>query len=266
MNGVLYVKRGATSALVCLLMLLGNDARSLEVSQADLRAYTEWSVRNGTVSLPKPMFDWTGDYLSYQLSDVSDSFGLDRNDPISVPLTEQFTVLAIRKYRDSRRQLRFWNPVLTRVEREIAGMLTLIASGKLRGQELLSALDDRSLKISEIYQVELNQLATRNGRKGAASLSSCACYCVSLRTIPADGVIKYISAGRWSLYIFMTRELGRRDFPKPDWITVAQSECVPLTGKNWFYVRWPNGAQAKYLVKITSADTITFRPDESSAE
>jgi hypothetical protein len=104
-------------------------------------------------------------------------------------------------------------------------------------------------------------LAQSYGREGANSVAECACYCVMLRTDPPNGAIKYISAGRWSLYMFMTRERRVTDFPKPDWISVVQSDCVPLTGKNWFHVKWPDGREAKDLVVISSAKDLTFTPD-----
>jgi hypothetical protein len=85
-------------------------------------------------------FDWSGEFLNYQFCGVEDSYGLDKNDPTSIPITAQFTVLAIRKYRNDPRQRQFWQPVLRQVEQEIAGMLSLIQSRTLSNDKLFAVL------------------------------------------------------------------------------------------------------------------------------
>jgi len=201
--------------------------------------------------------------MIYQLGDVDDAYGLDSDDPVSIPVRHQFTVLGIRTYRNQPQHRQFWDPVLRQVEDEIAGMLAVMRSGTVRGDELRGALSERSDRIHEIYQSNLDQLAKQQGKegaKGATTCTVCSMFNVALQTDPQGGAIRYISGGRWSLYIYMTEVRGQKDYPQPEWLDV-KSDSVSLTGINWFSVKWPNGAKALDRVNIESKKPLTFTPD-----
>jgi hypothetical protein len=232
-----------------------------QVSQTELRAYTEYASRRGEVTLPRPQIDWDRDPIIYFFESTIPRHAADPAiDPLGIPLNAQFTVTAIRTYRNTAEQKRFWGPVLDRVEREIASMLSVIGSGELKDQRLREELERAEMRIARIYQEQLDRLAKEHGKQGAGKLPRMEYHVVDLFTDPGGGVIEYMPAGRWSLYLFMTQQRNRRDFPRPNWTTIRQTEGVQLGGKNWFRIRWPDGREHKELVQITDDQRITFTP------
>jgi hypothetical protein len=233
-----------------------------QITVPDLRAYTEWSAQNGDFRLRRPQIEYGRDYLWYCFRDA---FAIDLAnpdiDPILIPLNEQFKVAAIRRYRNTRRQRRFWEPVLRRVEMEIDDMLRLINSGQLDSETLRIHLPAGSITISDIYYRELHQLALDRGMLGAESTASAEYCSVDLLTEPKGGEIYYLPAGVLNLYEFMTQQRGKKNYPKPRWIAIVQPRQVPLTGKNFFRIDWSNGASKRYLVTIISDQPITFYRD-----
>jgi hypothetical protein len=152
-----------TLVLSCLL-----PCAHAQVSLADIRAYTEWAASTGEVRLRRPLIEYEGNWLWYCFNDTLIFDLTDPNvDPILIPLNEQFTVTAIRTYRNTERRRRFWRPVLRQVETEISEMLRLINDGMLAGEDLRIVLLERSARIADIYFRELDQLAIREGRTGA---------------------------------------------------------------------------------------------------
>jgi hypothetical protein len=252
--------------VVALMLGLSGTAFSVgtvsaQTSQADLRAYTEYAARTGRVVLPRPRIDWDRDPIPYAFDDT---IPVDvETDPLDLPLNAQFTVTAIRTYRNTPTQRRFWTPVLARVESEISGMVSLINDKTVEGEALRKQLFDRASRIAKIYREELTRLAKENGKSGVATERRVSLHFVNLLTEPAAGVISYMPAGRWSLYLFMTEQRNRLDYPRPEWITIRQTEKVELGGKNWFRIRWPDGLEHKELVRITGNQPITFTPTGS---
>jgi hypothetical protein len=177
---------------------------------------------------------------------------------MDVPLSEQLIVAAIRKYRNTPQQRTFWQPVLARIESEIADMLSLI-NKEIGRAELRDALGEKADRIREIYQTELSRLARQYRKSGAEPLAQLEFHAVDLFTSPRGGEISYMPAGRWELYLFMRDERNHSNYRKPDWITIEQMP-VRLGGKNWFRIRWANNVEKKELVNITSSKSITFRP------
>ncbi len=253
--------------LLATLAILAPSMHSADAqtTQADLRAYTEYAARTGKVSLPRPRLDWDRDPLVYVFDDTIpvDLLDAERTTVLDAPLNAQFTVTAIRTYRDTPRQRQFWTPVLGRVEAEITEMLNVINEGEVKGNELRELLQEKSNDIAEIYSKELDRLAKANGKRGAVTEYRIAFHFVDLATNPVGGTISYMPAGRWNLYLFMTQRRNRPDYPKPNWITIRQTEDVPLAGKNWFSIKWPNGANHKELVRIANDRPITFTPTGS---
>jgi len=262
------MRRNRTEGRVVVALMLGLSGTAFSVetvsaqtSQADLRAYTEYAARSGRVVLPRPRIDWDRDPIRYAFDDT---IRVDvKTDPLDLPVNAQFTVTAIRTYRDTPTQRRFWTPVLGRVENEISGMLSLINDKTVEGEALRKQLLDRAGRIAEIYREELTRLARENGKSGVATERRVSFHFVNLFTDPAGGVIRYMPAGRWSLYLFMTTERNRSDYPRPEWITIRQTEEVELSGKNWFWIKWSDELEHIELVRITGNQPITFTPTGS---
>lgn len=227
-----------------------------QATQRDLRAFVEHASRNGTISLPEPVLEWHETQLKYFFDDYYEEHSSFQ--PMTIPLNEQITATSIRKYRSTNRQRRFWEPVLRKVENQISEMMTFVSRKDLTSEELEKKLEEKSAIISNIYQQELNRIARSYGRNGAYTESKTRIFTVDLHTSPENATISYMPAGHWSLYIFMTQQRNRKDFPKPQWTTIRQTKNVPLSGKNWFLVRWPNGIQHRELVIISSNNQITF--------
>lgn len=255
------MRRRFSALAVASVLLLGLSHATAwgQMNQDDLRAYTEHEVQRGSVRLTPPHFNWERDPLVYLLPDT---ILVDWDDPkaggLDVALNAQFTVTAIRRYRDAPAQRRFWTPVLRRVEAEIQEMLRLVEASGLEGDALRTGIDEISDRIARIYQDELDRLAKENGKRGAVTEKRVSYHFVTLATIPGGGIIRYMPAGRWTLYLFMTQQRNRPDYPRPEWTTVRQTDQVPLFGKNWFYISWPDGREHKELVEVTSGSPITF--------
>jgi hypothetical protein len=204
--------------------------------------------------------DWQRDFLVYRFDDLLPVGDEESIAFIDIPLNAQFTVTSIRTHRNTPQQRQFWEPVLRRVEAKIAEMLSIISEGEVEGEEIRRLLQGKSFDIAEIYGQELDRMAKANDKEGAVTEMRTVVRYVNLTTSPAGGLIRYMPAGRWSLYLFMTQQRNRRDYPEPEWTTLRQTEAVPLAGKNWFSITWPNGANHKELIHITSDRPITFTP------
>lgn len=242
-----------------------------EITQADLRSYTEYALREGHVKSEAPTFSWDDRGVEYNLGGVSSDPRPVTNDPsprdelLAIPLREQYIVTGIRLHRTSRQQRRFWNPILERVEVEIGKMLLIIVGKDQSRAVLREQLAAAQEQIHTVYFDALNELARKSGGRatdiGCGDLhrpcKKCSADPVALRVEPENGELDYITAGEWSFYQYFK---DKAKVQKPSWESLPTGDCVCLYGKNWIRAKWPNDRSWKGLVDIGTAKSVTVTP------
>jgi hypothetical protein len=213
-----------------------------ELSFQDLRQRVIDGVNRNMLPVNEPKFDWSGDYMIYTIKPSCEI--TPQSDPTEYPFNELLTVAAIRKHRfGSRRARDFWErQVFPQVEREINGMVNDINNRQLEGVRLTDRLADSSVRISEIYNAELDALAKREGKRGVQTpCSEPALYMIKVRPVPDRAIVKYMRSGAYLLHkCFKGRE--------PEW-TDTKWETAPLNGdftigeKTRFWVVWNDRPQ-----------------------
>ena len=165
----------------------------------------------------------------------------DDSNPYETALSAQLTVAAIRQHRmGSARQRQFWEPVLAKVEDEIAGMLGDIRAGR--------SAATRSARIDEIYATELKELAKANGKTGASPIAEAMVYLIKVRTQPAEAEVKYMAAGPWlMIQVFQNDE---PDWDHRAWKTAPADGGVSVGQLTRFAVKWDDGRVRNGTVEI----------------
>lgn len=247
-----------------------------QITQKDLRDFSEYAIRHKIVEITPPKLDWSGESLRYSLGgidprregftsleDFSESGETDEDSASAsfIPLQNQFTITAIRQSRNTPTQRKFWTPVLGRAEAQVSKMLRLIREGRLEGSDLEQKLWDQEGQITEMYHEELDRLAKEYGKDGALQETMMkAVPAIQLRTDPAGGDIFVMPAGRWSLYLFLRDVKKRPNLQNPQWDPVTPNEDVSMPGKAWIKATWPGGAEYKKSVRVKQARIITITP------
>ena len=222
-----------------------------QVTQPQLRQFTERALRNEWFDSIPPHFFWDEDPMMYSLGMVflpgedggfavpvdGEAPAVGREEPLHAAVREQFTVTLIRTHRNAPAQQPFWRPLLARVEREIATMLHVAQDARRPIEQRAETVRAASRRIDALYQRELDALARRHGKQGAEQRVVVAApgYHVVLRTEPAGGAIAHMPQGFWELAAFL-RKNGQPDYPDPPWEHVADPDFVLLGGRNLFQV------------------------------
>lgn len=253
-------------SLICLLWCGLTDSLRAQVTQPDLRQYTERAVGNNIVEINPPYFTYTvdakGRSYPYSLGGVnSHSFrqSFSGTGLLAIPLEEQFRVTLIRKYRNTPSKLAWWRPRLEQVENEITRMLEAIDS--LPFESAFDEIRRHSAHVDAIYhQALLDAGVISPETELPPQCYACSqAYVVSLRTDPPHGRIWYMPAGDWDLYWYRTTIRREANVPVPEWLAVEQ-DGVELGGKYWFAVSWAGVNRYMNMVHVKSQDPITFRP------
>jgi hypothetical protein len=265
------IARVTSLAAIIVLCMASQRARA-QVTQPDLRKFTEGLLRRKVVSYEPPKFDWSQRMMRYNLGHVDFNTHMwfpDREvlqehglvERLEPAIDEQFGVTLLRTHRmDNPRQQEFWTPVLERVESKIAKMIDIAQQENGASKRSQRLMNDLITQIRSIYQEELDALAKREGYEGAKPEAPKAMETlVDLSTDPPGGTVQIMAPGPWELYEFL-RKKGRTDVVKPEWVTIAQLKKVPLYGMNWFRVTWPDGRWTVQLIDVKSGDAIVFTP------
>jgi hypothetical protein len=261
--------RGQSTVALFLAVFAAAPTMSLaQMSQRELREYTERSLKLGTVAIEKPVFtatrDRTGTVYPFSLGGVKEtSFRstFSGSGLLAIPLQEQFRVTVIRAFRNSPSKRHWWAPRLAAVEREIQLILNALDLPSYEATWEEMAL--HSGHINQIYnQAMIDAGIIEPGEHPKEVCYTCAgAYMVRIHTTPADGLVKYIPAGDWDLYWFRTAVKGHTNVPKPDWITVEQNS-IELGGKYWFSVSWSGKVRYKNLIHVRDDNPLFLSPEQ----
>lgn len=260
-----------SSLFVCCSLVSG--VCSGEVTQNALREFTDNAIAQKYFPiLFSPKFDWDGEFLTYSLGNVGISGDLLPGGgehaianmipkDLLIPVNAQFQISLIRKTRDSRKQRRFWEPVLRKAEQKVAEMLHLINQGDIQGKQLSDALWKKDSEIYAIFQTELNKLARREGKRGAQRAEPCACpprYDVAFSTNPTGGTIKIVSLGNLKFNEFLQdRGLRIREL---DWMKVHENIELSI-GKYRVHCEWPGQVSNDNIHIVRGGQEFVFSPD-----
>ncbi len=247
LGATLMKKYFSIGVLLIVLILAPKTVSARDITQEDLRQWTEYALKIGLYEVNSPpKFDWEEESLYYHLGMVSPSANAGNSDIPEGPIREQFTVTLIRKYRNSSRAKRFWQPVLRQVEAKISEMLTVTNTPNLTEDEKWQKLSPLYDEIYQIYQRELNQLAKSEGKESAERIEVAvpcvarpALYPVTIISRPGNGTVYCIPNGEWLLYQHMKKQ--NCNYHHPHWEVLPQNTELKLFGKHWFKVTWPDG-------------------------
>ncbi len=229
-----------------------------QITQTDLRAYTEYALKNNLIEYDPPKLDWDNSGVRYNLGGISECVNIT-DDVLSIPLQEQFIVTGIRFHRAESQQKSFWRPVLERVEREITKMLNIINRNDKDPTNLYDDLEVYQKRINSIYYQALDELARERGGKAKifGEAKPCAAHVSKIMIEPSNGQVARISAGKWSYYIFFK---DKRNLQEPQWESLPVGEGADLYGKNWIQAEWPDGPKWKKLYDLGMAECFIIRP------
>lgn len=227
------------STLVAIAILAAPGVAQTQVRYQDLRSRVFRAVEQNIIQVRQPSFDWTGDYMRYDLSPACEPS--PEKDPLEQPFVELLTVAAIRKYRmRTPRPRQFWSRVLPKVEVEIERMVARINDGGPNSEELAEQLSELSFAISRIYDQELNALAKKEGKLGASTGKACALYSISTRAEPASATIRYMRSGAFLLHICLNNGSAPA-WTDTKWETAPTGGQLTIGEKTRFHVRWEDG-------------------------
>ena len=229
-----------------------------EMSQAELREFTEQAIGQRAVSYTAPHFHpvrISSEYVRrYSLGEVDDfTQQYPSAGDLSVPLDEQFRVTLIRTYQNTFRERRWWEPRLAEIEREIGKMLRILDVAKPEDRSQL--LYDSQQRIWQVYEKALYDKGIEP-EKGAAG----ATYTIEFRTDPEEGQVSYLPAGDWDLYLFRTKK-GVKDIEVPSWHSVDRP-MIEIGGKYWVAVSWGGKTRYNKLHHFTQSTVLTLRPND----
>ncbi len=256
---------GGRICLVAIaIVLASNTALFAQMSQADLREYTERAIRSGAVHIEKPFFtsvaDQNGHSYPFSLGGVQESAFRSTyagTGLLAIPLQEQFRVTAIRLYRNDLNRRQWWAPRLRQVELEISKMLDAVNT-----LDYLDAEDEIDLHNSHIEQLYYDAMIDAGIIKPNTVFERCyQCakfYKVQITAIPENGIVQYMPAGDWDLYKFRTERKGET-IPTPPWITVQQ-DSIEIGGKFYFSASWPGKRPYVRLIHVKDESPLEFRP------
>jgi hypothetical protein len=246
--------RSVTLAL--LVTLVARISVAQQLTQPELRQFTESALSRHAVSFVPPTLDWSGNTVRVDLGGVV-SVSPAEGQPLDIALGCQFTVTGIRKYRASGDQKAFWTPVLAKAEVRISKMLDLIAAPPKSHDDLMDALSEQQGLFHEEIGASPTRLAKQYGKQGIAFPAPWRQWSVNVSTEPSGGTVKYIDSLRWDLYDF-AKQRGKPT-AEPTWATVVQNP-VDLGGMYRFRVRWPDGTDMLIeQTEIKSAAPLVLR-------
>jgi hypothetical protein len=242
-------------ALALLLMLVPHVGSAQQLTQLELREFTEIALSRHTVSFAPPNFDWSKNSVVVDLGGVVTA-SPDMKQPIDIPLRCQFIVTGIRKYRTTADQKAFWSPVLATAEARIARMLDLIRIRTTPADKLEVSLIEQQTKFNDEISTSLNRLARQHGKDGIDYPVGWREWLVDVSTVPRGGTVKYMESLSWDIYQFAKQR--RKTAAEPSWTTVVQNP-VQLGGMYYFHVEWPDGTKKVIRTDINSKEPLVLR-------
>lgn len=235
-------------SVICFLFTA--SVANSQVTQVELRQFTEDAVQNGTVAFAKPTILWEPDHAGLILGGLLETH-MNRQDqqPIEVPLRCQYIITGLRLYRTAPQQRQFWIPVLTRAEAKVSEMLQLVQSDSMSGKTLSRALSVKEHECLDILESEFEKLARSHGKQLAAP-APWNIFTVEITTVPEGGQVSFIDSGRWELWNFLASQGIQH--PKPQWTAIKQTPAR-LGGMYWFKVEWPNRPPRILRTEVTQS-------------
>jgi hypothetical protein len=252
--------------LAVALLLIG--AYVQEVGEGDrktaLRQFAQRTINEKTVNVLTPTYDTSGVYMKYDLGGWAVTY-VDKGQPFDQVLGEVLQVAVIRS--DTSPISKKWLvPALDRVEDIIEQMIADLQQPGMDKTKLSRSLKSKSDQILSIYKQQMKLAAKALGKRefvadpnapGREDMPEAGKqYKVSFVTEPLGGAIKYLPAGRWELYKFLSKD--RKDVAEPEWIALVQTNAIQLGGKYRFRVNWPAGKPFEGTVEINKNDTLRF--------
>lgn len=228
-----------------------------QITQPDLRAYTEKSIANGDVEFKPPKFKWDDHGVRYHLGEYDLDLPMAKT-LMAMPLREQFVVTGIRRHRTQSQQRRFWRPVLEQVEEEIAKMLKIVQNNDMADDVKEQETHAVGERIASIYFNALDKLAQERGGRANRIGVPCAAHVTAVNTIPKTVHLARIGAGEWSFYQYFK---DKAPVQEPQWESLPTGQGILLYGKNWIHAKWPDGRSWVKLVDVGISKSITLTPD-----
>jgi len=213
---------------------------------AAFRDFAKRAIENKTIKLRPPSFEPNGNNLQYDLGGWENSTPGQAN-PTDLVLVELFRAEAIR--RDGSDVSKKLATVLNNVDDQIAQMLDEIDQGGSDKDKLVKALRKHRDSIDQIYLDKVTAVAKGMGKETATLVKAAQVFRVQVKTVPAGGIIRYMPALRWDLYLFRAK---RGEKVAPEWTALTQFKNVPLSGKYRFEVTWPTGAKFEDFVEVVN--------------
>ena len=240
-----------------VFLLLPFQVAHGQITQSDLRAYTEKALANGSIEFEPPKFDWGDHGVKYQLGQYSLDREMDKT-LLASPLHEQFVVTGIRRYRTEPQQQKFWGPVLEQVEGEIQKMLDIVQK-----KEQESAVKEKEFaaiqqQIHSIYLNALDKLAQERGGRAKETGVPCALHVAKISTNPKTSRLERMGAGERSFYLYFK---DKAPVQEPQWESLPTGEGIFIYGKNWIRAEWPDGKKWEKLIDLGIATSITITPE-----
>ncbi len=252
-----------TAALMCCRTTRAGDGQWSQLSQEELRAFTESAVQSDNPEIQPPEMTPTS-FVQSGRKLVVDSGRFPKNltddDRFNRALDEQFQVALYRVFRNRPLMRRRWAPTLEQVEIEVREMLKVISDPNLSDNQKDQKLDAIENTIDDIYNRHFRDAAIADGLDGwemrpfQASANT-----ITLWTEPDGGKVKYIPALQWDLYVLAYSK--NKKAPKPQWQTPTGNE-IELIGKYYFYAEFGNrNSPVVGPINITkNKKTLVFTP------